>query len=369
VVRLAGLPRPSTTNALRRSLASGMYDIVHVHTSLFSPLAWSAARIASAAGVPVVITMHSLPAAGGVLVPRMLARLDRGLGARVQWTAVSEVAADSLRQALPDRTVRVVHNGIDPEPWRRPQRSDHPLTVVSTMRLNQRKRPFALLRTLQQIRLLLPAEVPLRAVIVGSGPRAAGLARTVRHSGMAGWVELPGRLTRSEIQQLYAAADVYLAPAELESFGVAALEALCAGLAVVAMASGGVGEFVRHGVEGFLVDSDDAMARVTADLLADPAWLRQLQEHNRTTDPGMTWDAVVARHLQVYGGLLPQPALSADSLRSASWMPRTPWPIAGWSLLDESARSAEPAVPVGAVGGVAGDVRGDRSADRIFPAG
>jgi glycosyltransferase involved in cell wall biosynthesis len=369
VVRLSGLPLPSTIKALRRSLASGRYDVVHVHTSLFSPLAWSAARIASAAGVPTVITMHSLPAADGVVVPRMLAGLDRGLGARVQWTAVSEVVADSLRQALPDRTVRVVHNGIDPEPWRRPKRSSHALTVVSTMRLTQRKRPYALLRTLQQIRMLLPAEVPLRAVIVGSGPRAAGLARTVRHSGMASWVEFPGRLTRAEIQQLYAAADVYLAPAELESFGVAALEALCAGLAVVAMASGGVGEFVRHGVEGFLVDSDDAMARVTADLLADPAGLRQVQEHNRTSDPGMTWDAVVGRHLQVYAALLPQPALSADSLRSASWMPRTPWPIAGWSLPDESARPAQPAVPAGAVGSVAGDVRRDRPADRILPAG
>jgi glycosyltransferase involved in cell wall biosynthesis len=369
VVRLSGLPLPSTTKALRRSLGSGMYDVVHVHTSMFSPLAWSAARIASAAGVPTVITMHSLPAASEFVVPRMLALLDRGLGARVQWTAVSEVVADSLRRALPDRTVRVVHNGIDPEPWRRPERSNHPLTVVSTMRLTQRKRPFALLRTLQQIRMLLPAEVPLRAVVVGAGPRAAGLARTVRHSGMASWVELPGRLTRAEIQQLYAAADVYLAPAVLESFGVAALEALCAGLAVVAMASGGVGEFVRHGVEGFLVDSDDAMARVTADLLADPAGLRQVQEHNRTSDPGMTWAAVVDRHLQVYGGLLPQPALSADSLRSASWMPRTPWPIAGWSLPDESARPAQPAVSAGAVGSVAGDVRRDRPADRILPAG
>jgi glycosyltransferase involved in cell wall biosynthesis len=314
---LGGIPLPGATADLRRSLTSGRYDVVHVHTSLFSPLGWSAARVASADGMPTVITMHSLPAAGGVLVPRMLAGLDRGLSTRVQWTAVSEVAADSLRQALPDRTVRVVHNGIDPEPWRRPRRSDHPLTMVSTMRLTQRKRPFALLYTLQEIRALLPAEIPVRAVIIGSGPRAAGLARTVRHSGMTDWVELPGRLTRTEIQQRYSAADVYLAPAELESFGVAALEARCAGLAVVAMASGGVREFVRDGVEGFLVDSDEAMARVTAGLLTDPALLRQLQDHNQATEPPMTWDAVVGQHLTVYRSILPQPASSTDYLRSA----------------------------------------------------
>jgi len=126
-------------------------------------------------------------------------------------------------------------------------------------------------------------------------------------------VELPGRLTRFEIQQLYAVADVYLAPAGLESFGVAALEARCAGLAVVAMASGGVGEFVRPGVEGFLVDSDRAMADVTTGLLTSRRRLREVQEHNRLTDPVMTWDAVVAAHLRAYRWA--QPVVS-DNVRA-----------------------------------------------------
>ena len=82
---------------------------------------------------------------------------------------------------------------------------------------------------------------------------AGAVARAVQPRGLGDWVDLPGRLTRFEIQQLYASADVYLAPAELESFGVAALEARCAGLPVIAMASGGVGEFVRPDIEGYLV--------------------------------------------------------------------------------------------------------------------
>ncbi|HEU4946339.1 MAG TPA: glycosyltransferase family 4 protein [Kribbella sp.] len=304
VIRLPAvrtLPTPGALADLRQIVAAGPYDVVHVHMSLFSPLAWSAARAASAAGVPTVVTMHSLPAAGGVVVPRMLAWLDDALGAQVEWTAVSEVVAESLQPSLPARTVRVLHNGIDPLLWRPGEaRRDRPLTIVSTMRLTRRKRPAALLRTLAAIRRLVPAEVPLRAVIVGAGPRAAGLARTVEQRRLADWVELPGRLTRAEIRCLYTDADVYLAPAELESFGVAALEARCAGLAVVAMASGGVGEFVRHGVEGFLVDGDEAMARATADLLTTPEVMRRIQEHNRTTEPVMTWVAVTDRHLRLY---------------------------------------------------------------------
>jgi glycosyltransferase involved in cell wall biosynthesis len=234
----------------------------------------------------------------------------------VRWTAVSEVVAGALRSALPGRQVQLLHNGIDPRPWRQPHRPEHVLTVVSTMRLARRKRPSALLRILADLRSRLPREIPLRAVVIGSGPQHSTMTRAVRRHRMP-WVEFTGRLTRYEIQQLYAAADVYLAPAELESFGVAALEARCAGLGVVAMASGGVGEFVRPGIEGFLVETDTEMAAVTAQLLMNPVLLRGMQQHNRRTEPSMTWQAVIGQHLAVYQGVLTQSALSEKFLPSA----------------------------------------------------
>ncbi|GAA0928679.1 glycogen synthase [Kribbella koreensis] len=310
---LAGVP--TSIEALRLALASGEYDLVHAHTSFFSPLAWNATRLAAELDLPAVITLHSLPAPDGVLLAWLLAHVDRDFGPRVRWTAVSEAVARRLGKVLPHRPIAVLHNGIDPVPWRQSPVADHPLTVVSTMRLTQRKRPDALLRTLQQIRHRVPAGIPLRAVIIGAGPRAAAITGATRRRGLD-WVELPGRLTRFEIQQLYRSADVYLAPAELESFGVAALEARCAGLAVVAMASGGVGEFVRDGVEGFLVDSHQAMAEVTAELLTDAPLLRKLQAHNRFSDPVMTWPTVIDQHIACYRAT--QPALSAGFLPSTA---------------------------------------------------
>jgi glycosyltransferase involved in cell wall biosynthesis len=316
VLRLPSVAGISTsTETVHRSLESGEYDVVHAHTSFFSPLAWSAIRIATGLGLPAIVTLHSLPAPGDVLLPWLLGRVDGDFGQDVAWTAVSDVVARRLRQALPHRAIAVLHNGIDPAPWQQPPRSGHPLTMVSTMRLTHRKRPKALLRILQDIRRRLPAEVPLRAVVVGAGPQAAALTRAVRRLGLD-WVELPGRLTRYEIQQLYTSADIYLAPAERESFGVAALEARCAGLAVVAMASGGVGEFVRDGVEGFLVDGHQAMADVAVDLLTDLPLLRQLQSHNRSTDPVMTWPSVINQHVGLYEAT--QPALSNAYLPSGS---------------------------------------------------
>jgi glycosyltransferase involved in cell wall biosynthesis len=292
VVRLpaiAGIPLPSAIDRLRVELES--FDIVHAHSSLVSPLAWHAARLARAA----VITVHSLP---GPTMPWPIAQIDRYAGGNVGWTAVSEAVATVVRRSLPGRTVDVLHNGVDPRAWRPVGRADHPLTIVSTMRLSRRKRPMALLDTLAMIRELVPPSVPLRGVIVGAGPRERAVE--ARRRALAPWVELPGRLTRYEIRQLYASSDLYLAPAELESFGVAALEARCAGLPVVAMASGGVREFIRPGIEGYLVESDTEMARTVAELLSDTDVLTRIQRHNQDTDPLMTWDHVIAQHLVTY---------------------------------------------------------------------
>lgn len=293
--------RTASDGHLARVLASDSFDVVHAHSSLVSPLAWSAVRLATAAGLPTVATMHSLPPPLPAPVGSLL-HLALRLGPQVRWTAVSEVAAAVLRPMVPAGRVDVLHNGIDPVPWRRAARvrRSQPLTLVSTGRLVRRKRPVALIRTLAEIRRQVPPEVPLRAVVIGDGPRRASVERTARRLGMSSWVDLPGRLTRPEIQRIYSQADVYLAPARLESFGIAALEARCAGLPVVAMSSGGVGEFVRSGVEGFLADDDEALASATVAMLTQPALLRSMQAYNRATVPAMSWDIVIDQHLRAY---------------------------------------------------------------------
>lgn len=277
------------------------FDAVHAHLSLGSPFAWTGARAGSQLGCPTVITMHSVPPPGPLMWAAGLAAGCRRWN--VRWTAVSEVAAAPLRSMLPGRAVTVLHNGIDPSAWHlpasRPTGTDE-LVVVSVMRFAQRKRPIPLVRMLDRIRAGVPAARRLRAVLVGDGPQLDSVRRALRAREMDSWVDLPGRLSREEIRKLYTRADLYLAPATLESFGIAALEARCAGLPVVAMACGGVREFVRDGREGHLVGSDAEMARVAVRLLTNPDALDSLRAHNSSTQPPMTWDRVVDRSLQAY---------------------------------------------------------------------
>lgn len=293
------LPSPAGLADLRRALIEAGFDVVHAHTSSVSPFAWSALRAATASGIPAAVTLHSM------LSPRARAlRLSADLTGwstwPVAWAAVSAAAAAPLRAVLGDG-VTVLPNGIDAGAWvtPAPRSANRPLTIVSVMRLSRRKRPRSLIRILAGIRARIDPAVPLRAVVVGDGPERAGVERLLRSAGMDGWVTLTGALTREQVRDVLTRSDVYLAPAHRESFGIAALEARCAGLPVLAMASGGVGEFVRDGVEGFLVGSDAEMARVTARLLTS-SLIRGLQEHNRTTRPALDWPETVERTLSLY---------------------------------------------------------------------
>jgi glycosyltransferase involved in cell wall biosynthesis len=303
VVRLPAVgpfPHPRALPELDRMIAAGRYDLVHAHSSLVSPLAVAATRAAAASGTPAVMTVHSMLPTGAAA--RALRTLAGSFATEVTWTAVSTAAAAALRGVLPGRDVAVLPNGIDPQDWAVDGAlpDPRPLTVVSVMRMARRKRPLPLLDILRTVRLQVPATRRLRAVLVGSGPLDQAIRRKLAATGLNRWVTHAGQLDRPAIRALLHRSDLYLAPAVLESFGIAALEARCAGLPVIGMARGGISDFITEGTDGFLVDSDAAMASQAARLLGDPALLQQIQQHNRLNLPAISWPRVLDLHWQVY---------------------------------------------------------------------
>jgi glycosyltransferase involved in cell wall biosynthesis len=171
--------------------------------------------------------------------------------------------------------------------------------IVSAMRLAPRKRPLPLLEVLREVRQRVPAHVGLRAVLAGEGPRRPAMERYL-HRHRMGWVELPGRLAAAGLRELYARAAVYVAPAVLEAFGIAALEARTAGLPVVARAGTGVAEFVEDGVEGLFAASDRGLAEAVERLVTDRALRERIAAHNRSVPPAATWDDLVRRSVGAY---------------------------------------------------------------------
>jgi glycosyltransferase involved in cell wall biosynthesis len=277
-------------------------DLVHIHLSTFSPLGFLTARKASRAGLPTVVTVHSM---WDYATPLFRAA-DLALGWRrwpVTWSAVSTAAAEPLQQLLgPQRPVTVLPNGIEQRAWQGEGAvgSAQHVTIVSVLRLARRKRPAALLAMLADLRQAVPAATRLEAVLIGGGTRRRALQRQLHRLDLADWVQLRGPATHDQIRQLYRRADVFVAPAKLESFGIAALEARCAGLPVVAQAKSGVRDFIRPGCNGLLADGDRDMVRALARLVEDPALRRRMQIYNQSTASPHDWSLVFGQCERLY---------------------------------------------------------------------
>ena len=278
-------------------------EVVHVHVSMFSPFATATAWRTSSLGLPTAVTVHSMWSRLGPL-PAAACGLLRLRSWSISWSAVSQRAAEPLRAILgPAIPVRVLPNAVEPARWRElggPDLSPDIPTVISVMRMTHTKRTLPLARILHDVRRRVPADQPLRALVVGDGPQRPALARYLRRNRMDTWVEVPGRMDRSAVRRALIGSAVYLAPAELESFGIAALEARTVGLPVVASSHSGVGEFVTHGTEGLLGASDDALGAHVARLVTDGALRAAITHHNVAVPPRHDWIEACRRTEDLY---------------------------------------------------------------------
>jgi glycosyltransferase involved in cell wall biosynthesis len=297
---------PFAPPEVRRRLTAGGFDVAHVHMGVVSPFATDLAGVALGLGMPTAITWHCLMERSQPLF-RVLGHARRWGARGAALSAVSGVAAQAVQSVVGRGTeVRVFPNGIDTELWRPPPRQPReagaPVEVVAAMRFAARKRPLAVLEVAARARDLVVAggraldgdDVPMRLTLCGEGPERGRLERFAERHDLTGWVSMPGRVGRGALRERYWQSDVYLTPARLEAFGIAALEARTAGLPVVARLDTGVGDFVVDGVNGLLGADDDALARGLARLVTDQQLRRGIAAHNRDVGPDQAWPAVAA---------------------------------------------------------------------------
>ena len=290
---------PLAARLLRERLAEGGFDVAHVHMGVVSPFAVDCARVANGMGLPTAMTWHCML---GSLEPvfRAARYVRRWASNGVAMSAVSAVAAAPLQRIVGvDSVVNVLSNGIDVDSWATPadqvptRQPGGGIRVVSAMRLAARKRPIPLLRIMVRVRALVPAETAISLEILGEGPDRARLERFIEAHNMGDWVRLPGRVTREEVRATYSAAEIYVAPAPLESFGIAALEARTVGLPVVGRSGSGLEEFVKDGLNGYLTADDEAMAGCLARLVIDDGLRGSMAAYNRSTPPEQSWDRIL----------------------------------------------------------------------------
>ncbi|MFS0704262.1 glycosyltransferase family 4 protein [Cellulomonas sp. 179-A 9B4 NHS] len=292
---------PVTANRVRRWLAAGEFDVLHLHEPVTPSLGMLALWIADG---PVVATFHtslvrsrSLQAA----YPLVRQSLEK-ISLRI---AVSEDARRTLVEHMGGDAV-VIPNGVWVEPFAAAQPDprwtgtpDAP-TIGFLGRLDEPRKGLSVL--LRAMPAVLDRHPGARVLVAGSGETGEQQAREAL-GARAGAVELLGSVSEEDKARLLASVDVYCAPQTGgESFGIVLVEAMSAGATVVASDLGAFTRVLDDGEAGVLFrtgDPDD-LGRTLLSVLADPDRRAAVQEHASRVVHRYDWSAVTDQVLAVY---------------------------------------------------------------------
>ena len=217
------------------------------------------------------------------------------------FVAVSSRVATELKRlyAVPSARIQVISNGID---LRRFGRSAESRTAV--------RRAFDIPENARLL-LFVGHEFDRKglAYVIGAMDKLEDTwLLVVGSDNPAPYRKLASRFknrvifagARSDLPQLYSAADAFVLPTAYETFSLVCMEAMACSLPVFATAAGGIEEYLKDGVNGFQIKMDAGdIANKLAITFADPALLERLREGAAATAKTYGWDRVGAQYIEL----------------------------------------------------------------------
>ncbi|MDR3734509.1 MAG: N-acetyl-alpha-D-glucosaminyl L-malate synthase BshA [Acidobacteriaceae bacterium] len=158
-------------------------------------------------------------------------------------------------------------------------------------------------------------KMPARLMMIGDGPDRSEAEWLAKRLGVLDRTHFLGK--QDAVNELLPLADLMLMPSELESFGLAALEAMACEVPSIATNVGGVPELIEHGHNGLLFNVGDvsAMSAAAIDLLLDSAKLQAMaQAARKTAQAQFCSSRVIPQYEQFYQRVIRQPVMRAPSL-------------------------------------------------------
>jgi phosphatidylinositol alpha-mannosyltransferase len=312
---------PVSARRVRKWLAAGDFDLLHLHEPVTPSLGMLALWVASG---PIVATFHTAllrSRALQVAYPMVRPSLEK-ISARI---AVSEDARRTLVEHLGGDAV-VIPNGVyvdqfasaspDPRWTGTPERP----TVAFLGRLDEPRKGLPVL--VGAVRDVLAERPGTRFLVAGHGEQGAADAAEELGDD-AGAVEFLGRVSDEEKARLLASVDVYCAPQTGgESFGIVLVEAMSAGATVVASDLGAFRRVLDEGRAGILFRTGDSadLAGTLLRVLADPGLRSEVTRHASQVVRRFDWSTVTRQVLTVYEMVLAgASARVAEDPRSRRW--------------------------------------------------
>lgn len=263
-------------------------DLLHVHYAIPHSVSAMLARMMSGSRrLPFITTLHGTDIT--------LVGNDRSYLPITRFSIEQSDGVTTISKYLRDRTIRefevknpieVIPNFVNCDYYKR---SDDPILRTKwapngepiLMHLSN-FRPVKRVTDAVEIFALVRQKMPAKLVLVGDGPDRGAAEYSVRRKKLQKDVLFLGKQDR--VQEKLGIADLFLLPSDLESFGLAALEAMACEVPVIATNVGGVPEVVTHGVDGYLVEPRDVetAAKYAIEILSRPDRGRAMGQQART---------------------------------------------------------------------------------------
>ncbi|OQY18429.1 MAG: hypothetical protein B6I35_13070 [Anaerolineaceae bacterium 4572_32.2] len=297
---------PRIYRRVARILRQEQFDVIHLHEPLSPVLSWIVLRHISLSPESLVVgTFHAYQessksyAWGKLFFQRFINRLDGRI-------AVSEAARDYVARYFPGEYL-IIPNGIDTqrfggsnvcplEPY-----MDGKLNVLFVGRLERRKGFEFLLRAFARVQAVLPET---RLLVVGAfSPEDAEPYRALSRELKLKHVLFVGPVSDQELPRYYRSAHLFCAPSiGFESFGLVLLEAMAAGVPVIASDIRGYRAVLGNEQAGALVPPENApaLARTITQLLQNPLQREIMVQQGHALAEKYKWSQIAERILQYY---------------------------------------------------------------------
>ncbi|HZY91609.1 MAG TPA: glycosyltransferase family 4 protein [Thermoplasmata archaeon] len=299
-----GTIEPGTMEAYNDWVASrialGKFDVVHVH-DWFGTV--GARDLAKSLGLPLVMTVHSTEYDRSLGHPwqEILEREQAGLDAADRVIAVSRHLKEQLVEryhASPDK-VKVIYNAVRPSS-RLSRLEQSKRLVLYLGRLAAMKGVDTFLRAAARI---IAFDDETLFVVAGEGPEYPRLVTLAAHLGIGDRVLFLGRVTEDERAVLLSSASVFVLPSVVEPFGIAALEAMAAGVPAIVSKTSGVAEISGAVFAVDFWDIDEFASRIE-EVLQYPALRRAMGEVGRWEALREGWPERAIQTVGVYAELV-----------------------------------------------------------------
>ena len=267
------------------ALASAMVDVIknnhlellHVHYAIpHASAAYMAKKILEGDGIhiPVITTLHGTDIT--------LVGKDKTYAPVVAFSINQSDAITAVSHNLKDETfatfkikkdIQVIHNFVDVERFhRKPIDAFRKVIAPNGERILLHASNFRKIKRVQDVVKIfheVHKVLPSKLLFVGDGPERATAEELSRQLGVCEDVRFVGK--QEQMEDILAIADLFLLTSEYESFGLAALEAMAAGVPVISTNAGGLGEIMVEGETGFMgaIGDVETMSRRSIEILED----------------------------------------------------------------------------------------------------